>query len=50
MQRNWFEELVFGWWVVSKRCQPKDDGLDFDEDNEVISLMPSFIDLKKKNK
>ena len=43
-RRNWFEELVFRWWVVSKGCRPEDDSIDFDEDNEVTSLMPSFID------
>ena len=30
--------------MVSKGCQPEDDGMDFDEDNEVTILMPSFID------
>ena len=33
--------------MVSKGCRPKDDGIDFDEDNEVTILMPFFIDLKK---
>ena len=47
-RRNWFEEFVFGWWVVSKGCRPKYDGIDFNEDNEVTILMPSFIALKKK--
>ena len=36
--------------MVSKGCRLKDDDTDFDEDNEVIILMPSFIDLKKKKK
>ena len=30
--------------MVSKGYRPEDDGIDFDEDNEVTSLMPSFID------
>ena len=30
--------------MVSKGCRPKVDGTDFDEDNEVTILMPSFID------
>ena len=30
--------------MVSKGCQPEDDSTDFDEDNEVTILMPSFID------
>ena len=39
------------WWVVSKGCWPEDDSTNFDEDNEVTILMPSFIDLKiNKNK
>ena len=29
---------------VSKGCRIEDDGTDFDEDNEIIILMPSFID------
>ena len=37
--------------MVSKWCWPKDDGIDFDEDNVVIILKSSFIDLKiNKNK
>ena len=47
-RRNWFEELVLGWWVVSKGCRPKDDSTNFDEDNEVTILKSSFIDLKNK--
>ena len=50
-RRSWFEELVFGWWLGSKGCRLEDDGTDFDEDNEVTILIPSFIDFfKKKNK
>ena len=30
--------------MVSKGCQPEDDGMNFDEDNEVTILLPSFID------
>ena len=29
--------------MVSKGCRLEDDGMDFDEDNEVTILMPSFI-------
>ena len=47
-RRNWFEELVFRWWVDSKRCWLEDDGADFAKDNKVTILMPSFIDLKNK--
>lgn len=36
--------------MVSKECWPEDDGTNFDEDNKVVILMPSFIDLKKKKK
>ena len=36
--------------MVNKGCQPKDDGADFDEDNEVTILKSSFIDFKKINK
>ena len=36
--------------MVSKGCWPEDDGIDFEEDNEVIILMPSFIDLKKEKR
>ena len=36
--------------MVSKGCRPKDDGTDFDEDNEITILMPSFIDFRKINK
>ena len=36
--------------MVSKGCRQEDDGIDFEEDNEVIILMPSFIDLKKEKK
>ena len=36
--------------MVSKGCRPEDDGIDFEEDNEVIILMPSFIDLKKEKR
>ena len=36
--------------MVSKGCQPKDNGTDFDEDNEVTILIPSFIDFFKKKK
>ena len=36
--------------MVSNGCHPEDNGTDFDEDNEVTILMPSFIDLKKKKK
>ena len=42
------EEIVFGWWVVSKGCRLEDDGIDFNEDNEETILIPSFIDLKNK--
>ena len=34
--------------MVNKGYQPKDDGADFDEDNEVTILKFSFIDLKNK--
>ena len=30
--------------MVSKGCRLEDDGTDFDKDNEVTILMPSFID------
>ena len=33
--------------MVSKGCRPKDDGTDFDEDNEVTILKSSFIDFSK---
>ena len=39
--------------MVSKGRRPEDDGIDFDKDNEVRILMPSFIDFffkKKKRK
>ena len=36
--------------MVSKGCRPKDDGTDFDKDNEITILMPSFIDFRKINK
>ena len=39
--------------MVSKGRRPEDDGIDFDKDNEVRILMPSFIDFfffKKKEK
>ena len=29
--------------MVSKGCRPEDDGTDFDKDNEVTILKPSFI-------
>ena len=34
----------------SKGCWPEDGDTKFDEDNEVTSLIPSFIDLKNNNK
>ena len=39
--------------MVSKGCRPEDDGTDFDKDNEVTILKPSFIAFffkKNKNK
>ena len=36
--------------MVSKGYRPEDDGIDFEEDNEVIIFMPSFIDLKKEKR
>ena len=36
--------------MVSKGCRLEDDGMDFDEDNEVTILMHSFIDFFKKKK
>ena len=33
--------------MVSKGCQPKDNGTDFDEDNEVTILKSFFIDFSK---
>ena len=36
--------------MVSKGRRPEDDGIDFDKDNEVRILMPSFIDFVFKRK